>query len=112
VADELDALTVAELDDLAEANDVDGYPWSGNKPQKIAALEAAGLGTSTPQSAPTVTFALNDAYFADAEPEDVCASFMAGPDAVELAAGDTFATDDPQIAAGLRYLEFLQEVGA
>jgi hypothetical protein len=40
----LDALSVEHLDRLAEANDLEDYPQSGNKSEKIAALEAAAVG--------------------------------------------------------------------
>jgi hypothetical protein len=39
----LDALTVDHLDRLAATNNVDDYPQSGTKPEKVTALAAAGL---------------------------------------------------------------------
>lgn len=45
-ASELRSLTHAELDELA--GDVDDYPWSGTKDDKIAALQSAGV---TPEPA-------------------------------------------------------------
>jgi hypothetical protein len=44
--EELDTLTVAELDEVAAENDVEDYPKSGNKAEKLAALKAAGLSAA------------------------------------------------------------------
>jgi hypothetical protein len=106
MADDLNAMTVAELDDFAEANGVDPYPWSGNKAEKIAALETAGFGTPAPVE---FKFQLKDDWFASSGAEEKSGSFMAGGDAIDLSGGDVFTTDDPQIAAGLRDLPFLEE---
>lgn len=43
----LSDLKVAELDELAAANDVEDYPSSGNKDDKVAALEGAGVTEPT-----------------------------------------------------------------
>jgi hypothetical protein len=39
----LGALTVEQLDHLAETRSIDEYPSRGAKPDKLAVLEAAGL---------------------------------------------------------------------
>lgn len=55
----LSDLKVAELDELADANTVEDYPSSGNKAEKVAALEGAGVtAPNTPAPAAAVTTTL------------------------------------------------------
>jgi len=121
VADDLKALDdhlVAELDDLASVNEVADYPSSGNKAEKIAALEAAGVG---PQPTQVFKLQLRPEFFteknpvsqsADAEGEEVeaTASFMANGKAITLEGDEVYTTHDRRLAAGLAELPFLQEV--
>jgi hypothetical protein len=43
----LDALSVEHLDRLAAANDLENYPQSGSKSEKIAALEVGAVGLTS-----------------------------------------------------------------
>jgi hypothetical protein len=43
----LDALSIEHLDRLAVTNNLEDYPQSGNKSEKIAALEAAAVGPTS-----------------------------------------------------------------
>jgi hypothetical protein len=106
VADELKPLDdhlVAELDDLATANEVADYPASGNKAEKVAALEAAGIG---PQ--PTVVFKLQLRQDFFDEDTEAVASFMAATKAVTLEGDEVFTTHDRSLFYGLRDLPFLE----
>lgn len=121
MADELKPLEdhlVAELDDLAAANEVADYPSSGNKSEKVAALEAAGIG---PQPTQVYKLQLRQEFFtekhpasqSDDDPDDVTeavASFMAGQKAVTLEGDEVFTTHDQRLFAGLRDLPFLEVV--
>lgn len=91
--------TVAELDDLAVAHEVEDYPASANKTEKVAALEDAGVG---PQPEPVYRFRLKDGV--------VSANFMADTKRVTLTEAEpTFETTDAFLAIGLRDLDFLEE---
>ena len=120
MADELKPLAdhlVAALDDLAAVNEVADYPAGGNKAEKVAALEAAGIG---PQ--PTVVYRLRlrqeffDTKHPNSEasdspaPTEAVASFMVDTKAVTLEGDEVFSTHDVRTFAGLRDLPFLEVV--
>lgn len=99
--------TVAELDALAEG--LEGYPASGNKAEKIAALEEAGLI----EKHVTYRLGLREDFFD--EGVEPTASFMVSeeggaPRAVELSGDEVFETSDHAVWLGLRELPFLEEV--
>ena len=100
--------TVAELDALAEG--LEGYPASGNKAEKVAALEAAGLI----ETQHVYRLGLRVEYFD--EGVEPTASFMVseagGPArAVELSGDEVFETSDRSTWLGLRDLPFLEDEG-
>lgn len=107
---------VPELDDLAAANDVADYPSSGNKSEKIAALEAAGIG---PQPTKVFKLRLRQDFFTEKHPaseaadddteQEAVASFMVGGKSITLEGDEVFTTHDQRVAAGLRDLPFLEE---
>jgi hypothetical protein len=123
VADELKPLEdhlVAELDDLAASNEVADYPSSGNKAEKVAALEAAGIG---PQPTVVYRLQLRQDYFEgkphpasesapvpDDQPTEAVASFMADTKSVTLTGDEVFSTHDRSLFYGLRDLPFLEVV--
>jgi len=109
--------TVAQLDDLAVANEVDDYPSSGTKPEKIAALEAAGIG---PQPKQVFRLRLRHEFFDEKHPaskapdspaeQEAVASFMADTKSVTLTGDEVFSTHDRHLFIGLRDLPFLEVV--
>ena len=107
---ELNEHTVAELDELAEANAVEEYPANGNKAEKVAALEAAGVEG---EGNTVYRLQLRDDYF-DEDTTPV-ASFMVSEApkpsrSVTLHEGEIFETQDYTVYVGLRDLPFLEEV--
>jgi hypothetical protein len=97
--------TVAELDELAAG--VEDYPASGNKAEKIAALEAAGV-TGTPLV--LYRLRLRTSFFD--EGVEPTASFQASGQAVELDADNpVYETADRSLWLGLRDLPFLDDEG-
>lgn len=104
--------TVAELDELAAANEVEDYPSSANKAEKVAFLEAAGVSG---QPLPRYRVRLKESWFADGvEP---VASFMVSEPprpnrAVTLTAEEpTFETTDRAVWQGLLGLPWLENEG-
>jgi hypothetical protein len=102
---------VAELDELAEANAVEDYPASGNKAEKVAALEAAGLL----EVGPTVyRLQLREDFFDEGVTPTGSFTVSEPPRpnrSVNLALGQVFETTDRATWLGLRDLPFLEEVG-
>lgn len=104
--------TVAELDELALVHELEAYPSSGNKAEKIEALEEAGV-TGSPLV--VYRFQLREDYFD--EGVEATGSFMVSEPpkpsrAVNLDAGEVFSTSDRSVAVGLRDVPFLEEVEA
>lgn len=85
-------LTVTQLDELADANDVADYPKNGTKPEKVEVLEAAGIEAAP--LPPLVEFEL-------AEDVNRVEFAVQGFDAHVVVDEDGFATRDPQLIAAL-----------
>ena len=109
-------MTVTQLDELAALNDVADYPTSGNKAEKVAALEAAGIALEVVES---YGLRLRPAFFdtkhpasesADSPAPDMVASFQAGWEAVTLEGDEVWTTTDRQLFEGLKGLPFLEAV--
>lgn len=97
----LSDLTVAKLDELAEAHDLDGYPAGGNKAEKVAFLDANDV---EPAAAEETVYRLRLVE------GQAPAHFMADGKAVELTDDDpVFETTDRWAYLGLRDLPFLVE---
>lgn len=106
-----DTHTVAELDELAEANAVADYPASGNKAEKVAALQAAGLLEA---AATAYRLQLRESFFDEGvtPTADFTVSEPPHPNrSVHLVLGQVFETADRATWLGLRDLPFLEEVG-
>jgi hypothetical protein len=110
---ELNEHTVAELDELAVANEVEEYPSGGSKAEKVAALEAAGV-EADPDPDPVYRLQLRADYFDEGVTPTASFTVSEPPRpnrSVNLTEGEVFETTDRATWLGLRDLPFLEEVG-